>query len=348
MKLYLGAAAIAVTAALVVPALASGHGSVYQSTANTGAGLTPETRYFITNHGYSYVLRETNNLRDSSPGADAKKGMVAYNLAPSAWRTGKSFSDVMNVAGTGAQPHATCLGAATLESEAAIRSWQGTDAFYNYVPFQTASAGLEDDPAKWLATLAGAGVTTADLATEQSRTTKCTALGGAYTPADTIATSAAALAEGMTKPLDEQVKTTTAANSTLTTQVATLTTELNAVKANVASLMLAATPITLTLASAKATTVAASGAKVAVSGQPLKLVTVTVSISDAQARKLRLSSSVLGRKTATTAADGTASVTVKVSKAAAKALKGLKKTVSVSVDATSGDRFATAKSKFTR
>ncbi len=181
MKLYLGAAAIAVTAALVVPALASGHGSVYQSTANTGAGLTPETRYFITNHGYSYVLRETNNLRDSSPGADAKKGMVAYNLAPSAWRTGKSFSDVMNVAGTGAQPHATCLGAATLESEAAIRSWQGTDAFYNYVPFQTASAGLEDDPAKWLATLAGAGVTTADLATEQSRTTKCTALGGTYT-----------------------------------------------------------------------------------------------------------------------------------------------------------------------
>ena len=80
------------------------------------------------------------------------------------------------------------------------------------------------------------GVTAADLATEQSRTAKCTALGGTYTPADTIATSAAALAEGLTKPLEEQVKTTTAANSTLTTQVATLTTELNAVKANVAAL----------------------------------------------------------------------------------------------------------------
>ena len=39
---------------------------------------------------------------------------------------------------------------------------------------------------------------------------------------------------------------------------------------------------------------------------------------------------------------------MKVSKAAAKALKALKKSVSVTVEATSGDRFATAKSKFTR
>ena len=43
-----------------------------------------------------------------------------------------------------------------------------------------------------------------------------------------------------------------------------------------------------------------------------------------------------------------ATATVKVSKAAAKALKALKKSVSVTVEATSGDRFATAKTKFTR
>ena len=56
---------------------------------------------------------------------------------------------------------------------------------------------------------------------------------------------------------------------------------------------------------------------------------------------------MLGTQTATTAADGTANVTVKVSKAAAKALKSLKGSLSTTVDATSGDR-STAASKFTR
>ena len=57
---------------------------------------------------------------------------------------------------------------------------------------------------------------------------------------------------------------------------------------------------------------------------------------------------MLGTKTVTTDAAGNATATVKVSKAAAKALKALKRSVSVTVEATSGDRFATAKSKFTR
>ena len=207
MKPYLGAAALAATAVLAVPSFALAHGSVYQSKAYTGAGLTEETRYFITNHGFSYVIKETNGITDAS-GADAKKGMVAYNFAPSAWRSGKAFAVVMAQAGTAAQPHATCLDAPALESEAAIKSWQG-DPFYNYVPFQTESAGLEDDPAKWLATLAGAGVTAADLATVESRTAKCTALGGTYTPADTITTQASALSEGLTKPIEERLLTAT-------------------------------------------------------------------------------------------------------------------------------------------
>ena len=41
---------------------------------------------------------------------------------------------------------------AALETEAAIRAWQGEDPFYDYVPFQTGVApGLEDDPARWIA-----------------------------------------------------------------------------------------------------------------------------------------------------------------------------------------------------
>ena len=292
------------------------------------------------------MLKESNGLTDAS-GADAKKGMVAYNFAPSAWRTGKDFTQVMTQAGTAAQPHATCLGAAGLESEAAIKSWQN-DPFYNYVPFQTESAGLEDDPAKWLATLAGKGVTTADLATVESRTAKCTALGGTYTPADTIATQASALAEGLTKPLEARFNLATASNTTLTSQVAALTTEVTALKTQVSGLQAAATPIKLTVASAKAKTVASKGAVVTVSAQAQKAVTVTVSLTEAQAHKLKLASSTLGKKTMTTDASGNASATVKVSKAAAKALKSLKKSVSVNIEATSGDRFATAKSKFTR
>ena len=90
MKQILGAAALPPPPSSPCPPFAFAHGSVYQSTAYTGAGLTPETRYFITNHGFSYVLKESNGITDAS-GADAKKGMVAYNFAPSAWRTGKDF-----------------------------------------------------------------------------------------------------------------------------------------------------------------------------------------------------------------------------------------------------------------
>lgn len=334
MNRRLAVAALASGTVLALPSAALAHPSVYESEALIGPALTPETRYVVTNHGFTVLLKETNGL--ASP-----KGVVGYNLAPSAWRTGKDFATVMTHAGTGAQAHATCVGAAALESEAAIKSWQDADAFYNYVPFQTEAAGLEDTPSRWLTTLAAAGVTTADLATVETRTAKCLALGGTYTPADATQSSVAALAEGVTKPLQEKVNTTTAANTTLTN-------DLNAAKTQIASLTLAATPIKLTLASAKAKTVASKGAQVTIAAQPLKPVAVAVTISDAQARKLKLKSTVLGTKTATTAADGTAAVTVKLSKAAAKAVKALKKSISVEVTVTSGDRFASAKSKFTR
>ena len=101
MKRSLGAVALAATTVLAVPATVFAHGSVYQSTAFTGAALTLEQRYFVTNHGFSYILKESNGITDAS-GADARKGMVAYNFAPSAWRSPqgqakKDFATVMNL-----------------------------------------------------------------------------------------------------------------------------------------------------------------------------------------------------------------------------------------------------------
>ena len=51
---------------------------------------------------------------------------------------------------------------------------------------------------------------------------------------------------------------------------------------------------------------------------------------------------MIGKMTVTTGAAGDASATVKVTKAAAKALKAPKGSVAVTIEATSGDRFATA------
>jgi hypothetical protein len=148
--------------------------------------------------------------------------------------------------------------------------------------------------------------------------------------------------------LKTQGNTTISANTTLNAQVASLTAQLATANNRIAGLVLDATPIKLAAGSTKAKTVAASGQTVGVTAAPLKAVTVTVSISEAQARKLKLASSVLGKATATTGADGAAPVNVKVSKAAAKALKALKGSLSTTVQATSGDRFATATSKLTR
>jgi hypothetical protein len=387
MKQYLGAAALAAVAALAVPSFAHAHGSVYKSTAKVGATLTDETRYFVTNHGFSFVLRETNGL-------EGTKGMVAYNLAPGAWRTGKDFATVMAQAGTGVQPHATCVTPA-LETEAAIKSWQDADAFYNYVPFQRTSAGLEDDPARWLPTLTGAGFDVAKLDTAANAEAECERVAGAtYFAADATQSSAAALSSGTvaeaTEPLNEEIEDLEAANAALTADKAKLTTEKNTltseknaladelaaakvdgttqVNANgalnskitsltadlnnaLASLSTANARITVLQTPMKLTLTAAkvkAGAGVTINGLSSQSVSVTLALKESAARKLKLRSSVIGKASATTGADGAATVTVKLSKAAAKALKSLKGSLAVTAQATSGDRFATDSSKLTR
>ncbi|WP_028068134.1 hypothetical protein [Solirubrobacter soli] len=219
--------------------------------------------------------------------------------------------------------------------------------FWNYVPFQTTSAGLGDDPAEWLPTLLAAGFTTADFATPASAKAACEGKGGTYVVADTVQSTVAAWSAGVTEPLQEEIEalktqgtTAVSANTTLTAQVTSLTAELATANSRIAALVLDATPIKLAVGGAKGSSVA-----VGVTAAPLKTVTVTVSIPEAKARRLKLASSVLGKQTVTTRADGSASVTVKVSKAAAKSLKG---SHTITVQAKSGDRFATTTSKLAR
>lgn len=385
MKQFLGAAALAAVVAVAVPAIATAHPTVYPTSAKTYTGTYPNgtlntvTRYVVINHGFVAVMTESN-------GREGATGVVGFNLVPGGtYRAAKNSEQIIQEGATGAQAHATCIGGTSdLGSIAKVTSWQGGNQpapttqqpFWAYVPFQTTSVGLDDNPTDWTPTLLAAGFTTADFATPASAKAACEAKGATYYAADTVTTTNAALTTGVTAPLETQItglkaekttlteenqalkdqgSTTVSANTTLNSQIAGLNAtlagaqaELATAKTAVSSLLLAATTIKLAVGSTKAKSVASSGQTVGIIAAPLKAVTVTVSISEAQARKLKLVSSVLGEQTATTAADGTASVTVKVSKAAAKALKALKGSLSTTVEATSGDRFATATAKLTR
>jgi hypothetical protein len=232
----LGIAGAAVAAvALALPAAAAAQGSVFQ-VAVPGPPVTPEgeTQYVVSNHGFSYVLRESNER-------EANHGMLNYKLAPPAYRAGIPASQLIAETDTGAQPHATCAGVAALEDEAAILAWQDAEPSYNYVPFQKTSAGLGDDPSRWLDLVQEK--TGVDLRTVPDAQAACEALSGAtatYVPADQTETSAAAFAAGTIAaeraPLEAQVASLTAANDAAEAQVAALTAQKTAADAQVARL----------------------------------------------------------------------------------------------------------------
>ena len=248
------------------------------------------------------MIKESNGITDAS-GADAKKGMVAYNFAPGAWRnpaggTKKTFAEVMTQAGTGRAAARDLPGRRHARDRNRDQGLAGRRRVLQLRPVPDrvrrprGRSRRSGSP-----TLDGAGVTPADLATVESRTAKCIALGGVYGRATmtTTTTQASALAEGLTKPIEERLlNAATASNTTLTSQVTALTNEVNTLKAQVSGMQAAATPIKLTVASAKAKTVASKGADVTVNAQAQKAVKVTVSLTEAQARKLKLGSSRAG------------------------------------------------------
>src|SRR5688500_15896320 len=210
------AALVVAVASLAVPASAWAHGSVYTDIAQIDTDPAPgtfmladQTRHVVTSHGFTFVLRETNGAAD--------KGMIDYSRLPGDYRASLPPAEVLSAGDTAAQPHATCRGAAVLTTDAAIRGWQEADPFYNYVPFQKTSAGLEDDPALWIQdikALTGNSVDLSQVSDDPAQavtelTTLCSGLAGTFTPADETQTSTASLNSGyahlLTEPLDAEI-----------------------------------------------------------------------------------------------------------------------------------------------
>jgi hypothetical protein len=355
---------VASVSALAVPAVASAHPAVYPTTVRVGdqvssaPGVTPVTyssykdqvRYVVANHGYTYVLRESNGRATGTP------SVIAWGRSE-----GRSGDDIVasDAAKTGAQAHATC-DVASLNSTAVIRSWQN-DPFYAYVPFQTGAAGLEDDPAKWLPVVKSAtGVDLTKVAdTDEARKAACEApaVGGTYYPADaTQATTAtfnsgliadtkaatAAPFEARITSFEETVAAQNAKQAATEAQLAAANAKLaQATKAPAAPA--AAKPLAATLADSTLTPkqLTSTGVPVDVTGAAGQSVRVRATVSAAQARKHRLRSTILGSKAGTVGQDGTGRITVKPSAAQGRKLRSAKGTVPVTLELVVGTTKAT-------
>jgi hypothetical protein len=351
MKLVRNVAALAVTAAaLIIPATVSAHPSVYTDVAridtDPAAGtftLADQTRHIVTNHGYTMLLRESNGA--------STKGVMDYSRLPGDYRASIPGTQVLAEGDTAAQAHATCRGVAALETEDAIRGWQGADPFFNYVPFQKTSAGLEDDPATWIDdVLALTGV---DLATVADPAAACAGLGGTYTPADETQTSTANLNSGfahdLTAPLEEEIAQLEANLSAAEQEIAQLEANLSAagasqistssslgaenasLKAEVAKLKLEATRLKIG---------SVSGNSVKLAGPAGKAVALKLTVSKKVAKRLKLKSRTVGTAKGKIGADAAATIPFK---AASKALA--KGSLKVTVTATCEDRVASGSAK---
>jgi uncharacterized small protein (DUF1192 family) len=345
------AGVLTVVAALAVPASAAAHPSVYTdatarvlSNPNDPTSVVGQTRHVVTNHGFTYVLRETNGL-------GAPKGVITFSRLPGAYRNTVPFSTWQAEGGTAAQPHATCLLAA-LETEEAIKAWQDKDPFYNYVPFQTGSAGLEDDPARWIPVVRDR--TGIDLTSVADPAAACTNLGGTYAPADAIQTSTAQLNSGYLEqqiaPLNAEITGLKAAAGESDKAKSALQALLGAANAEIANLTAAAAPMKAALPTARISgkRLAKRGTAVTVSGPAGRTIIVKLTIGKGQARKLKLKSPTLARGKATLAADGTARVGLKLSRAVAKRVARVERALRITVTATAGDRVATTTATLTR
>jgi hypothetical protein len=311
-RLALFAAAAAV---LAVPAAASAHPSVYTGEARIVASQGPpptfdmQTRYTVTNHGYTTVLRETN-------GVSAPSGVVSYALLPSAYRAtlAPGKASWLTAGGTGAQAHATCGGVPALADTANILAWQAGDSgegdpFYNYIPFQKTGAGLDDDPADWVDDVQR--LTGVDLTTVSDAAAACVSLGGTFRAADETQNSIAALASG----------TVEHETAPLNARISELTTFTEQLQAQRAAAQKAAADARAALASAPAGAQAelarlktrlrleqSGDRSVKVTGPAGMRVAVRMRLTREAARALGWKSFVLDKETATIGQDSTAVV----------------------------------------
>lgn len=371
------AIAAGVAAAVAIPASAAAHPSVYVASAPvlapvglcSATGNTPpytaaaylatcvtQTRYVFTNHGNTFLLRESNGKTTGGAISYAHRPGGATGLA--AATDYDVFAPAPTGPTTGAQPHATC-DVPALTTPAIIRSWQGTDAFYAYVPFQRAAAGVDDDAADWIAAVRSA--TGVDLGavddTDAAREAACEALPGAtassYAPADATQSTKAAWASG---PVGAAVAPLRAEIDTLRGEVAAKTTELAGVKgqlshasAEIASLKAALTRLKLTF---PATTpsldaLAADGLALRLTGPPGQTASVRLLVSATKLRRLGLRSRIVGATRVTLDESGRASLVLAPTRTAASALRRHVGKLSVLGEATTGDRRSLASAVFT-
>ena len=347
---------------LGVPAAASAHPSVYTDVAKlvpspappviTPADLIDQTRYVVSNHGNSYVLRESNN--------ETSGGVVDYSLAPGAWRSQSTVttSDLIAQAGTGAQAHHTCTTPA-LTAVSAIEGWQEESSagkpepFFAYVPFQKASAGLDDHPEVWIPhvkTLTGVDLTTvsndASAATAQLKA-MCEALPGpgVFVQADAMQTAATAFNSATilaaTNPLNAQIDQLNTLTRQVEAQKAAAERATGAAQAEVGRLK---TRLRLEEIGNPAR-LAADGPSVTVTGPAGMPVTVRLRVDRATGKAIGWKSLVLGKETATIGQDSTVLVEFALSRAAKAALGKARRSMEVYFAARTGDRWTSTRTR---
>lgn len=279
------------------------------STDATGAGLTAQARYVVSADGWTAGYAETNGVTGG--------GVLDYSVLPTDYRAPMTPAEKLAypAAQTDVQPHATCSGVAALTDPANVLAWQGRDPSYAYVPWQKTSAGLGDDPTKWIPVVRTA--TRVDLSATTDFRRACTDLGGTYNAADTTSSVADALIAAATAtataPLQRQITTLQGQVATLTRARATsdraAATARDAQRlAEAAYQALFTKPIALTLATKRF--VLGSGV-VMITGSPTDPVDVTLEIARKQARKLGLSSPVIAEALGELNADGAVLLTLK-------------------------------------
>ena len=371
-KINVGVAAVAALA-LALPAGAFAHPSVWETTAkitNSASSPVPDlcsgtdTRksYVVSNHGFTMALNETNCAVD--------KGMLNYKFLPSSTRATLTLAAYLGAGDTGAQPHATCRQGSgvvdqlwgTTAGTSAITAWQtaktntaGGEPFFNYVPWQKTSAGLEDDPAKWIpVVLAKTDVNLSSYSTVDEFTAACAGIGGVYTAADKIGTTMQSMNSGFAHDITATV--TAAVTAEVTAEVtaavtaavgAPLQAEVAKLTAEVASL---SRVLTVKAASAKlaAKTAAGSGVAVKISGPAGYHLRAFLTVTDASARKVGLRYLGLGTADVTIGDAGTADATIKLNAAAKAKLKALGKDLPVRIEVKGADRFAAGELTLTK
>jgi len=351
-------------AALAMPAAALAHPSVYASSAPAGctAPATPytaaeflatcatQTRYVFTNHGNTYLLRESNGKTSG--------GAISYSHRPAGIAAASDFNVFAlppEGPATGAQPHATC-DVAALNTPAVIRSWQGVDPFYAYVPFQRTAVGIDDNAAGWLGVVQTAtGVNLGAVPdTDAGRGAACEALPGAnagsYVPADLTQNTLASWSSGQvhlaTAALEEKLAGKDAqiaalsASGTVGASGSNSAEQISALQAQIAALRLDLRSLKLALPSRIPSPggLARNGIALTLAGPAKRTVSVRALIGAAQAKKLGLRSRVLAGKSVVLGADGDAAFILTPTKAAAAGLRKAKGSLALAVDAATGDR----------